>query len=86
MARRLRREYPGGIYQVINRGNYRSDVFGTAGAAAALLEALQEASKRFGWRVGADVVMRNHFLLAGQTAAQFIGRDAVIAGDVCQSI
>jgi len=36
-------------------------------AAAAFLRALQEATKRFGWRVGAHVVMSNHFHLPVQT-------------------
>ena len=27
MARKLRLEYPGACYHVINRGNYRADVF-----------------------------------------------------------
>lgn len=27
MARKLRLEYPGAMYPVINRGNYRGDVF-----------------------------------------------------------
>ena len=33
MARKLRIQYEGAIYHVINRGNYRRDVFGTVGAA-----------------------------------------------------
>jgi hypothetical protein len=33
MARRLRLEYPGALYHVINRGNYRRDLFETVGAA-----------------------------------------------------
>jgi putative transposase len=67
MARKLRIEYPGAIYHVINRGNYRSDVFDLAGAAQAFGTALSEASTRYGWRVGAYVVMRNHYHLARQT-------------------
>ncbi|MCC5024854.1 MAG: transposase [Candidatus Synoicihabitans palmerolidicus] len=66
MARPLRREYPDTIYHVINRGNYRSDVFGSVGAAEAFLKALEEATERCGWRLGAYVVMRNHFHLALQ--------------------
>ena len=27
MARKLRLEYPGACYHVINRGNYRADIF-----------------------------------------------------------
>ena len=44
MARKLRLEYPGACYHVINRGNYRADVFRTEGARAAFE----------GWAVEAD--------------------------------
>lgn len=50
MARKLRIDYGGAIYHVINRGNYRRDLFETVGAAAAFLRVLFEArasSKRF---------------------------------------
>lgn len=67
MARKLRIQYPGAIYHVINRGNYRQDVFGSAGAAHAFLVTLGEAVELFRWRVHAYVVMRNHFHLALET-------------------
>ena len=41
MARKLRLEYPGAIYHVINRGNYRADVFATAGAIHRSLKLIQ---------------------------------------------
>ncbi len=31
MARKLRLEFPGACYHVINRGNYRADIFRTEG-------------------------------------------------------
>lgn len=64
MARPLRIEYPGGRYHVINRGNYRRNLFAGKGAAEAFERVLGEAAQRFGWRVHAYVVMRNHFHLA----------------------
>lgn len=67
MARKLRIQYPGAIYHVINRGNYRQDVFATAGAAHAFVVTLGEAAELFRWRVHAYVVMRNHFHLALET-------------------
>ena len=67
MARKLRLEYAGACYHVINRGNYRHDVFGTAGAAEAFEVCLGEAAERYGWQVHAYVVMRNHFHLAIET-------------------
>ncbi len=67
MARPLRIEYPGAIYHVINRGNYRWDVFASPGAAPAFVAVLETAVARFGWELGAYVVMRNHFHLAVRT-------------------
>lgn len=67
MARKLRIQYEGAIYHVINRGNYRGDVFESAGTAQAFLDALAEATELHGWRLHAYVVMRNHFHLALET-------------------
>ncbi len=52
------------MYHVINRGNYRYDVFATAGAIRAFEETLIEASSKFGWVVHAYVIMSNHYHLA----------------------
>jgi hypothetical protein len=38
-------EYPGAIYHVINRGNYRADVFATAGAKVAIALRLKETTQ-----------------------------------------
>lgn len=64
MPRRLRLQFEGALYHVINRGNYRQDVFGTVGAAQAFETALAETCERYHWHVHAYVVMRNHFHLA----------------------
>ena len=64
MARPLRVEFAGACYHVINRGNYRRELFLGEGAAAAFERTLGEAAERFGWRVHAYVVMSNHFHLA----------------------
>ncbi len=69
MARKLRLEYPGAVYHVINRGNYRADVFATAGARTAFEQCLFEAVAKSGWVLHAFVVMRNHFHLAIETPA-----------------
>ena len=60
-------EYGGACYHVINRGNYRRDLFAGAGAAESFRTCLFEAAERFGWRVHAFVIMRNHFHLAVET-------------------
>jgi len=60
MARKLRIEFEGARYHIINRGNFRSDVFESAGAAQAFMIALEEVVEKFGWVLFAHVVMRNH--------------------------
>ena len=60
-------EYGGACYHVINRGNYRQDLFAGEGAAQAFVGCLRETCGRFGWRLHAYVVMRNHFHLAVET-------------------
>ena len=67
MARKLRLEFPGACYHVINRGNYRSDIFRTTGAKAAFEGCLFEACAKSGWILHAFVLMRNHFHLALET-------------------
>ena len=48
MARKPRLEFEGAIYHVINRGNYRKDLFGERGAASAFENALFEACVQCG--------------------------------------
>ncbi len=67
MARKLRLEFAGACYHVINRGNYRADVFRSEGAKAAFEACLFEACARSGWRLHAFVIMRNHYHLAVET-------------------
>lgn len=64
MARPMRIEFAGACYHVINRGNYRRDLFTGKGAAEAFERTLDEAARRFGWAVHAYVVMGNHFHVA----------------------
>lgn len=67
MARKLRLEFPGACYHVINRGNYRADIFQTGKAKAAFEACLFEACVKSGWLLHAFVVMRNHYHLALET-------------------
>lgn len=66
-------EEAGGLYHVINRGNYRRDLFETPGAAEAFLETLFEAAGRCRWRVHGYVLMKNHFHLAIETLEPTLG-------------
>ena len=67
MPRKLRLEYPGAIYHVINRGNYRSWVFESEGAKKSFQKALFEACERAGWKLHAYAIMGNHYHLAVET-------------------
>ena len=67
MARKVRLEYPGALYHVINRGNYRFDLFATEGAKRAFLECMAEACLKSEWILHGYVVMRNHYHLALET-------------------
>lgn len=67
MPRKLRLESEGGIYHVLNRGNYRADIFRTEKAKTAFLACLAEACAKTGWRVHAWCVMSNHYHLAVET-------------------
>ena len=67
MARPRRLEYAGACYHVINRGNFQRNLFSGEGAAAAFERVLFEACERFGWKLHAYVIMRNHFHLAVET-------------------
>jgi REP element-mobilizing transposase RayT len=67
MARKLRIEFPDAVYHVLNRGNYRRDLFTSSGEAGAFVSALEEATEVYGWQVHAYAVMRNHYHVALRT-------------------
>jgi len=67
MARKLRLEFPGAIYHVINRGNYRSWIFAEESTKAAFERCLFQTCERSNWLLRAFVVMGNHFHLAVET-------------------
>jgi len=67
MARPLRMESEAGVYHVLNRGNYRTDIFRTEKAKAAFLQCLGEACQKTGWQVHAWCLMSNHYHLALST-------------------
>lgn len=69
MARKLRLEFPGACYHIINRGNYRVDIFRTEGARAAFEGCVFEACVKSGWLLHAFVIMSNHYHLALETPA-----------------
>ena len=67
MARKLRVEYPGAIYHVLNRGDRREPIFRDDLDRQGFLATLGEACGRSGWQVHAYVLMPNHFHLVVET-------------------
>ena len=53
MSRKLRFEYPGALYHIINRGNYRSWIFESEGARKSFEKPLFEACDYAGWKLHA---------------------------------
>jgi len=67
MARKLRVQYPGAIYHVMNRGDRREPIFRDEEDHRRLLGTLGEACGKTGWQVHAYCLMRNHFHLVVET-------------------
>ena len=67
MARKLRVEYQGAIYHLMNRGDRREDIFWDDRDRRRFLETLGESCGKTGWQVHAYCLMDNHFHLVVQT-------------------
>ena len=67
MARKVRVEYPGAIYHVMNRGDRRETVFRDDDDRVRFMETLEQVCERSGWRVHAYCLMPNHFHLVIET-------------------
>ena len=67
MARKLRVQYPGAIYHVLNRGDRREPIFKDDRDRQAFIEALAAVCAKTGWQVHAYVLMPNHFHLVVET-------------------
>src|SRR5277367_442591 len=67
MARKLRLEYPGAIYHVMNRGDRGEPIFRDDADRKLFLETLDEACEKTGWLVHAWCLMPNHFHLVIET-------------------
>jgi len=67
MPRRLRIQYPGAIYHVINRGDRREDIFRDDEDRTCFLATLGETCAKTGWHVLAYCLMSNHFHLVVET-------------------
>ena len=67
MARKLRLQYPGAVYHVLNRGDRREAIVRDDQDRQRFLETLAEACGKTGWRVHAYCLMPNHFHLVLET-------------------
>jgi REP element-mobilizing transposase RayT len=67
MARKLRMEYPGAIYHLMNRGDRREPIFKDDPDRGCFLETLGDACGKTGWQVHAFCLMPNHFHLVVET-------------------
>ena len=61
MARKLRFEYPGAIYHVMNRGDRREPIFRDDKDRERFLQTLTEACAKTQWLIHAFCLMENHF-------------------------
>jgi REP element-mobilizing transposase RayT len=61
MARKLRLQYPGAIYHVMNRGDHSEVIFRQDQDRQLLLATLTEACEKADWQVHALCLMSNHF-------------------------
>jgi REP element-mobilizing transposase RayT len=57
MARKLRVQYPGAIYHVMNRGDRREPIFRDDADRRRFLETLAETCAKTGWQVHAACLM-----------------------------
>ena len=69
MARKLRVEYPGAIYHVMNRGDRGEPIFRDDADRRRFVETLGECCAKTDWQVHAYCLMGNHFHLVVETPA-----------------
>jgi REP element-mobilizing transposase RayT len=67
MARKLRVQYCGAIYHVMNRGDRQEDIFSDAEDRQRFLQTLAQACEKTSWQVHAYCLMSNHFHLVIET-------------------
>jgi len=67
MARRLRVQYPGAIYHVMNRGDRREAIFRDDQDRRGFIRTLGETCAKTGWEIHAYVLLPNHFHLVMET-------------------
>ena len=67
MPRKLRVQYPGAIYHLMNRGDRREDIFDDDQDRHRFMKTLGETCEKTGWQVHAYCLMSTHFHLVVET-------------------
>jgi len=67
MARKLRVEFEGALYHVLNRGDRRENIFYRDADRELFLDLLGQACLKTGWKIHAYVLMSNHYNLMLET-------------------
>jgi len=67
MPRKLRLQYPGAIYHLMNRGDRRESIFEDDEDRHRFVKTLAESCEKTGWQVHAYCLMSNHFHLVVET-------------------
>jgi REP element-mobilizing transposase RayT len=75
MARKLRIQYPGAVYHVMNRGDRREAIFKDDQDYQCFLRTMGEACQKAQWQAHAYCLMPNHFHLVVETP-----RPTLVAG------
>jgi REP element-mobilizing transposase RayT len=67
MARKLRIQYQGAIYHVMNRGDHREEIYRDDDDRRRFLSTLGESCEKTGWQIHSFCLMPNHFHLVIET-------------------
>jgi len=67
VPRKLRVQYPGAIYHIMNRGDRRDAIFVDDQDRTRFLETLGQTCEKTGWQIHAFCLMSNHFHLVIET-------------------
>ena len=67
MPRKLRVQYPGAVYHIMNRGDRREAIFADDQDRQRFLDTLGGACEKTGWQIHAFCLMSNHFHLVVET-------------------
>ena len=81
MARKLRIQYPGAIYHVMNRGDHQEVIFCDDDDRKLWMATLAEGCEKTAFQIHSFCLMSNHFHLVVETPKrQFGGRNEMVAG------